>query len=78
MMITKNNDSKKITIEDLEDAIHYSTKLEILNNSTGKTISRRLDSFKDGDIVTLKALWKPKPGIISWIKIFITSLTCLL
>lgn len=64
-MITKNNDSKKITIEDLEDAIHYSTKLEILNNSTGKTISRRLDSFKDGDIVKIV---KTRPKNKKWIK----------
>lgn len=52
-MITKNNDSKKITIEDLEDAIHYSTRLELVSNSAGKTISRRLDSFKDGDVVKI-------------------------
>ena len=65
MMITKNNDSKKITIEDLEDAIHYSTKLEILNNSTGKTISRRLENFKDGDIVKIV---KARPKNKKWIK----------
>lgn len=64
-MITKNNDSKKITIEDLEDAIHYSTKLELVNNSAGKTISRRLDSFKDGDIVKIV---KARPKNKKWTK----------
>lgn len=64
-MITKNNDSKKITIEDLEDAIHYSTRLELVSNSAGKTISRRLDSFKDGDVVKIV---KARPKNKKWTK----------
>lgn len=64
-MITKNNDSKKITIEDLEDAIHYSTRLELVSNSAGKTISRRLNSFKDGDVVKIV---KARPKNKKWTK----------
>lgn len=64
-MITKNNNSKKITIEDLEDAIHYSTRLELVSNSAGKTISRRLDSFKDGDVVKIV---KARPKNKKWTK----------
>lgn len=64
-MITKNNDSKEVTIKDLENALIYYSRSEMLNNSVGKTVSRRLDSFKDGDIVKIV---KARPKNKKWAK----------
>lgn len=52
-MITKNNDSKEVTIKYLKDALIHYEKSEMLSNIAGKKVSRRLDSFKDGDIVKI-------------------------
>ena len=65
MMITKNNKTKEITIKDLKNTLSYYSRSEIVNNSAGKTISRRLDSFKDGDIVKIV---KARPKNKKWIK----------
>lgn len=64
-MITKNNKTKEITIKDLKNTLSYYSRSEIVNNSAGKTISRRLDSFKDGDIVKIV---KVRPKNKKWIK----------
>ena len=65
MMITKNNKTKEITIEDLENTLSYYSRSEIVNNSAGKIISRRLENFKDGDIVKIV---KARPKNKKWIK----------
>ncbi len=65
MMITKNNDSKEVTIKYLKDALIHYEKSEMLSNIAGKTISRRLDSFKDGDIVKIV---KARPKNKKWAK----------
>ena len=64
-MITKNNKTKEITIEDLENTLSYYSRSEIVNNSAGKIISRRLENFKDGDIVKIV---KARPKNKKWIK----------
>lgn len=65
MMITKNNDSKEVTIEDLKNALIYYSRSEMLSNAAGKKVSQSLDSFKDGDIVKIV---KVRPKNKKWTK----------